>query len=179
MSRSRSQSMLDPLTSSSMPTVNRRRGCSAASSSKTPVTIPGGNSLEDRPYRPPITNGIGRVPSCASASAAMTSRNSGSPREPGSLVRSSTAIRRTEARQRGEQVRRREGPVQPDGHHAHPLPAATRWATVSRAVCAPDPMRTTTRSASGWPLYSTVRYLRPVRVANASIAAETSAGTRA
>jgi hypothetical protein len=76
--------------------VNRGRGRSASSSAKIPATIPGVNSFDPSPYRPPVTSGSDpRAPAeTASASAATTSRNSGSPSEPGSLVRSSTATRR-------------------------------------------------------------------------------------
>ncbi len=58
--------------------------------------MPGVNSFEHSPYRPPVTAGmISRSPAAwASASAPSTSRNSGSPSDPGSLVRSSTATRR-------------------------------------------------------------------------------------
>ena len=88
-----------PPTSSVMPMVNRGRGRSRASSANTPATMPGVNSFDPRPYRPPITVGsTARSPAeCASASADSTSRNSGSPSEPGSLVRSSTATRRAVA----------------------------------------------------------------------------------
>src|SRR5438034_879644 len=80
-----------------MPMVNRGFGCSAARPAKTPATMPGVNSLEDSPYRPPVITGmISRAPAAyASASAPSTSRNSGSPSDPGSLVRSRTATRRT------------------------------------------------------------------------------------
>ena len=76
--------------------VNLGFGWPVASSAKMPATMPGVNSLEDSPYRPPVTTGmVARVPAaCASASAVSTSRNSGSPSDPGSLVRSSTATRR-------------------------------------------------------------------------------------
>ena len=52
--------------------------------------------MEDRPYRPPVTSGrTARSPVAhAPARTAEVSRNSGSPADPGSLVRSSTATRR-------------------------------------------------------------------------------------
>src|SRR5579875_1288132 len=95
MSRPSSYGRLSPETSSLIPIVNRGRGAGRASSAKTPAAIPGVNSFDDSPYRPPVTSGsAGRDPDeDASASAPSTSRNSGSPSEPGSLVRSSTAIR--------------------------------------------------------------------------------------
>jgi hypothetical protein len=88
-----------PETSSLIPTVKRRRGFARLSSSNVPATIPGVNSFEDSPYRPPITIGIrSRSPSAwASLSAVSTSRNNGSPSEPGSFVRSRTATCRTVA----------------------------------------------------------------------------------
>jgi acyl-[acyl-carrier-protein] desaturase len=48
---------------------------------------------------------------------------------------------------------------------------------VSRAVSAPDPISTMTRSASGWPAYSKRRYCRPVRRANWSMTCWTMPGT--
>ncbi len=82
-----------------MPIVNRRRGRSPASSANTPTTIPGVNSFEDRPYRPPTILGItASSPSPNdSVSAATVSRKSGSPIDPGSFVRSRTATWRTVA----------------------------------------------------------------------------------
>ena len=58
-----------------------------------------------------------------SVSAATVSRKSGSPIEPGSFVRSSTAIVRTVAGSASTQRLRRERPVQPHLHHADPLAA--------------------------------------------------------
>ncbi len=52
--------------------------------------MPGVNSLEDSPYRPPMI--LGREADHCSTMAETTSRYSGSPDEPGSLVRSRTAI---------------------------------------------------------------------------------------
>ena len=49
MSSDGSYGRLVPETSSLMPIVNRRRGCSRASSANTPATIPGVNSLDDSP----------------------------------------------------------------------------------------------------------------------------------
>jgi hypothetical protein len=157
MSSVGSYRMLEPPTSSVMPTVNRRRGCSRSSSSKIPATIPGVNSLDDRPYRPPTTRGSsGSSPSmCDSATAVATSRKSGSPLEPGSLVRSSTAIRRTVAGRASSSCRDGNGRNSLTCNTPTRSPRDTRVCTVSRAVSAPDPMRITTRSASGWPAYST------------------------
>src|SRR5690349_12766727 len=82
-----------------MPIVKWRLGDGFAISSNTALTIAGVNSFDDRPYRPATTRGgvgQGDTPSaCASASAAVTSRYSGSPVAPGSFVRSSTAMLRT------------------------------------------------------------------------------------
>ena len=41
-----------------MPMVNRGRVPAAARSAKTPATMPGVNSFEDSPYRPPVTTGM-------------------------------------------------------------------------------------------------------------------------
>ena len=178
MSSAGSYGRLVPVTSSVMPIVNRGRGRSAASSAKIPATMPGVNSFDDSPYRPPITSGMtGRSPAaCASASAASTSRNSGSPSEPGSLVRSSTASRRalagiaasTAAAGKGRNSRTWTTPTFSS--------RAARWAAVSAAVWPPEPMITITRSACGSPEYSTRRYWRPVAAAKASIASMTAPG---
>ena len=58
--------------------------------------MPGVNSLEASPYRPPVITGmVARLAGGVRlGERASTSRNSGSPCEPGSLVRSSTATRR-------------------------------------------------------------------------------------
>ena len=64
MSSDGSYGRLRPDTSSMMPTVNRRRGRSRASSANTPAIIAGVTSFDDRPYRPPVTRGSsGRSPS--------------------------------------------------------------------------------------------------------------------
>ena len=93
----RSTSSDRPVTSSRMPTVNVGRGVGVASSSSTALAIAGVNSLDDRPYRPPMTSGIAAVrPRRRSAAArqVVTSWHSGSAGAPGSLVRSRTAMRR-------------------------------------------------------------------------------------
>jgi hypothetical protein len=61
---------------------------------------------------------------------------------PGSLVRSSTAIVRTVARQRGQELRcGRERPVQAHREHAHLLAlGATSLATASREAPTPEPI---------------------------------------
>ena len=56
-------------------------------------------------------------------------------------------------------------------------PAATIASTVSSTAPAPEPMTTTTRSASGAPWYSASRYWRPVRAANSSMTSWTIPGT--
>ena len=128
MSSDGSYGRLRPDTSSVMPTVNRRRGRSRASSANTPAIIAGVTSFDDRPYRPPVTRGISaRSPSvCASASAVITSRNSGSPFEPGSLVRSSTAIRRALAGSASSSARTGNGRNSRDLQHADPLAAGVQ-----------------------------------------------------
>ncbi len=59
-----------------MPTVKWRFGRSADSSSNTGRIMPGVTSLDERPYRPPITRGIaangGSSASIRSVSAATT-----------------------------------------------------------------------------------------------------------
>ena len=52
-----SQGMLREVTSSKMPTVKWRLGRSLLSSSRAALAMAGVNSLEDSPYRPPITRG--------------------------------------------------------------------------------------------------------------------------
>ncbi|OQC68230.1 MAG: hypothetical protein BWX47_01918 [candidate division Hyd24-12 bacterium ADurb.Bin004] len=76
------------VTSSSIPTVKCLMGEGFPASSKTAATMAGVNSLLPRPYLPPITLTEERP---VSASALTTSRYSGSPADPGSLVRSRTA----------------------------------------------------------------------------------------
>ena len=75
------------------------RGGVASSSSSAALTIGGVNSLDPNPYRPPMILGSAASEPfvTASASAAVTSRSSGSPVAPGSFERSSTTIERTEA----------------------------------------------------------------------------------
>ena len=57
MSSAASYGRLVRETSSLMPMVNLLRGRSSASSANTPATIPGVNSFDDSPYRPPMTLG--------------------------------------------------------------------------------------------------------------------------
>ena len=90
--------------------------------------------------------------SCASVSAATTSRNSGSPIEPGSLVRSSTAIRRTLAGSASTSARAGNGRYSRTCTTPTRSPRALSEATVSRTVSPPEPITTSTRSASGCPL---------------------------
>ncbi|OQC68229.1 MAG: hypothetical protein BWX47_01917 [candidate division Hyd24-12 bacterium ADurb.Bin004] len=56
-------------------------------------------------------------------------------------------------------------------------PPATRLSTVSWATSAPEHIITSTRSASGAPVYSNRLYARPVRDAKRSIASWTMPGT--
>ena len=98
-----------------------------------------------------------RSPSaCDSASAATTSRNSGSPIEPGSLVRSSTAIRRTAAGSASTSAWAGNGRYRRTCSTPTRAPPSLSASTVSRTVSAPEPMTTSTRSASGCPAYSTM-----------------------
>ena len=117
--------------------------------------------------------------SCASASAATTSRNSGSPIEPGSFVRSSTAIRRTLGGSASSSARVGNGRYRRSCTTPTRSPWAVSDATVSRTVSAPDPITTITRSASGCPAYSTRRMRRPVRSPSRAIASSTTSGMRA
>ena len=86
-----------------------------------------------------------------SASAAVTSSSNGSPAEPGSLVRSSTAIRdavagsavSSSAAGNGRNSRTWTTPTR--------SPAATGGPRSRPTVCAAEPITTITRSASGWP----------------------------
>ena len=97
----------------------------------------------------------GSSPSIASARVATTAWYIGSPTAPGSLVRSRTAIERTvfgsAARtcSLGNGWKRRMVSIPTFS------PAATSVSTVSSTAPAPEPITTTTRSASGAPWYST------------------------
>ncbi len=145
---------LRPETSSLMPTVNLRRGRSLPSSSKTPATMAGVSSLEANPYRPPVTSGMTPPPAaaCASARAQTTSSRSGSPSEPGSLVRSSTLTRATVGGNAARKASAGNGRKRRIVTTPTRSPRPQRYSTVSRVVSAPDPMTTTTRSASGCPV---------------------------
>ena len=68
---------------------------------------------------------------------------------PGSFVRSSTAIARTDGGSAASRCAGGEGPEQPDLHEPDRSPRVTRPSTASRAAPAPDPISTMTRSASG------------------------------
>ena len=138
-------------TSSLIPIVKRRLGCSRANSSNTPATIPGVNSFEDRPYRPPITVGsTSRSPApWASVNAARTSRNNGSPSEPGSFVRSRTATRCTVGGSERASSRAGNGPVQPDLGDADALTLRLRGRRPSHA---PSHRPTPSRPAPAPPL---------------------------
>ena len=152
----RSTGRLVPDTSSTMPTVKWFFGSSASSSAKTAAAMAGVNSFDERPYRPPITRGIPpsnrtRPAVSSSTSAVTTSWYSGSPGAPGSFVRSSTAIRRTvdgiaatsASVENGRNSRTFTAPTR--------SPRAIRASTVSSTAPHPDPMSSTTRSASGCP----------------------------
>ena len=141
-----------------MPTVKRRFGAcpgvsNRASSSNTALTWAGRNSFDDRPYRPPITcgdcsNGAASV-SIASWRVAITSSSSGSPVAPGSLVRSSTAIDRTVGGNARTKCSAGNGRYRRTFNSPTRSPAAVSASTVSSAVPDPEPISTTTRSASG------------------------------
>jgi len=56
-----------------MPTVKWFFGSGLASSSNTVLAIDGSNSLDDRPYRPPMTLGMaGNLPAATSSVRAVT-----------------------------------------------------------------------------------------------------------
>ena len=99
-----------------------------------------------------IAGRVGKAPcDAASANSVSTSWYSGSPTAPGSLVRSSTAIAlvvfgSAAKKWSGENGRNRWTCTTPTFS-----PCAVRKSTVSRAVSAPEPMTTSTRSASGAP----------------------------
>ena len=105
--------------------------------------------------------------------------NSGSPNEPGSLVRSSTATARVAAGNAASSASAGKGWNSRTCATPTFSPRAVRYATVCAAVCAPEPIRTSTRSASGSPVYSTRWYCRPVRPASTSMAPATASGIRA
>ena len=150
-----SHSRLVWVTSSLMPTVKWFFGLALAASSRTAFTMAGVNSLEERPYRPPMTRGVAAKgeapPATASARAVTTSWYSGSPAPPGSLVRSRTArvltvLGRACTKCSTEKGRKRRTFKTPTFS-----PRAVRYSTASCAASAPEPIRTTTRSASGAP----------------------------
>ena len=80
------------VTSSLIPSVKRFFGWSCFRFSNTCRIMLGSVSLDPRPKRPPII--IGAAQPCCS-NALQTSRNNGSPIDPGSFVRSNTATRFT------------------------------------------------------------------------------------
>ncbi len=98
-----------------------------------------------------MTRGSGDACGQLSARAARTSRYSGSPIAPGSLVRSSTAIERTVFGSAATNA-----PVS-NGRYSRTVtmptfsPPATSFATASCVAPVPEPICTTTRSASGAP----------------------------
>ncbi len=91
------------------------------------------------------------VAAACSASAVMTSWYSGSPVAPGSLVRSSTATRCTVAGRAAASASPGNGRYSRIVTTPTRSPAALIASTASAAALAPDPISTTTRSASGWP----------------------------
>ena len=91
----------------------------------------------------------------ASSTAARTSRYRGSPTEPGSLVRSSTATRRHDGGNADTSAAAGNGRYRRTVTIPTLSPRAHSVSTASIAAPAPEPMSTTTRSASGAPWYST------------------------
>ncbi len=139
-----------------IPTVKCGRGSTRESSSNTALTIAGVNSLEPRPYRPPITTGASRrdlsgASARRSCNAATMSRYSGSPALPGSLVRSSTAMARAEAGTAAAKSVTENGRKRRTFTRPTRSPRAASHSTVSCAVSVPEPIATMTRSAAGWP----------------------------
>ena len=137
-----------------MPIVNRRRGRSRASSSNTPATMPGRELLrgqavaaaDDPRHHRPLAVGVRLAERRDHVEEQRLADRAGllGPVEHGDPAHGRG--------QRLEQRLRRERPVQPDLHHADALAARVEDATVSRAVSAPEPISTSTRSASGCPL---------------------------
>ncbi len=140
------------VTSSTIPIVNWRFGDAFAISAKTETTIAGVNSLEDRPYRPATTRGSdanAEAPVArASASAATTSSQSGSPGAPGSFVRSRTAIVFTVFGRAATKCARDHGRYRRTLRTPTFSPFAFSHFAVSSHVSAPEPITTITRSAS-------------------------------
>ena len=145
------------VTSSAIPTVKWGRGSSTASSSRAARAMAGVNSLDESPYRPPITRGLrtpNRVvpdPAASSASAVTTSWYSGSPCAPGSFVRSSTAIASVLDGSESINARPEKGRNRRTFTNPTRSPDATSASTASSAAPHPEPIITITRSAFGWP----------------------------
>ena len=86
--------------------------------------------------------------------------------EPGSLVRSSTAILVAVGGNASSSACAGNGRYSRTWSTPTRSPWSTSVVTVSCTVCAADPISTTTRSASGWPVYSAMPIGRPVRSAS-------------
>ncbi len=100
-----------------------------------------------------MTRGAGVPSGQASTSAVTTSWYSGSPMAPGSLVRSSTAIERTVFGSALTKACVSNGRYRRTVSKPTFSPAATSLVTASREAPTPEPICTSTRSASGAPLY--------------------------
>ena len=95
---------------------------------------------------------MGGPPAAArSARAVTTSWYSGSPAAPGSLVRSSTATRRTVAGRAAARASAGNGRYSRTVTRPTLSPAGVSASTASAAAPAADPISTSTRSASGAP----------------------------
>ena len=138
------------------------------------------NSFEDNPYIPPIIFGILSIFNMpfenAEDIAVVTSKYSGSPKEPGSLVLSRTAILFT-VRGISEIKCFKENGL---NNLTFKTPTFSsflmRYLTVSSTVSAPLPMITIILSASGAPSYWNSLYCLPTIFANLSIASWTKSG---
>ncbi len=144
-----STSRLECITSSVIPTEKCRRGDSLVSSSRTPAAMAGVNSFDDRPYRPPITTD--GPASSRSASAVTTSWYRGSPVAPGSLVRSSTATALTVSGRAAAKASPEKGRYSRTVTRPTRSPRPLSASTASSAAPHPEPIMTSTRSASGAP----------------------------
>lgn len=136
------------VTSSSMPTEKLFLGTGACALSKTAAAMPGVNSREPSPKRPPRILMWLAVPT----SEVATSMYSGSPTPPDSLVRSSTVMVFTV---RGSVSR---NALASHGRNSfvctipYFFPAPSVDCRYSSTTQAPEPIATTTCSACGWPL---------------------------
>ena len=106
----------------------------------------------------------------------MTSKYSGSPGPPGSFVRSRTASVLTVFGRPARKCWIENGRYSRTLSSPTFSPCAVSASTASCAVSAPEPISSTTRSASGAPSYWNSSYFRPTTRSKRRIAFSTHAG---